>query len=212
MRIEVVPHGTEFPDAADAPSDEPCPVNMDSPFVLCLSRIHPIKRLDLAIRAFAALSSTFDDLQLVIAGNDAGALAGLRQLAREMQVQDRCHFTGFVSGAAKARAYCEARLFLHPSDHENFGLSVVEAMACGCPVVTTTGVASGVYVEQAEAGLVVPSGVNTVADAMQILLSQPRDLHGPRGARFVEQHLTWPRIADQLSRLYESIVVPGQVC
>ena len=85
-------------------------------------------------------------------------------------------------------------------------------MACGCPVVTTTGVASGVYVEQAEAGLVVPSGVNTVADAMQILLSQPRDLHGPRGARFVEQHLTWPRIADQLSRLYESIVVPGQVC
>ena len=212
VRIETVPHGTEVLDASAGQFREQLPAVGHSPFVLCLSRIHPIKRLDLAILAFASIGHDFPGLQLVIAGQDAGALAGLQQLAVDQQVDDRCVFAGFIAGAAKAKAYTEARLFLHPSDHENFGLSVVEAMAYGCPVVTTSGVAAGVYVKQAGAGHVVQSDVEEIARAMRELMSQSREVSGNRGATFVEQNLTWPRVVNRLSRLYESVVSQKQAC
>lgn len=207
VRIEVVPHGTEVVEATGGQFREVLPIPEGSPFVLCLSRLHPIKRLDLAVDAFAAVQDEFADLHLVIAGNDAGALTDLRQLVAARRLEERCVFSGFVAGTNKAAAYTEARLLLHPSDHENFGLSVVEAMAYGCPVVTTPGVASGTLVECAQAGLVVPSDAKEIAVAMRELLSQSRDLAGARGAEYVRQNLTWPGIAERLSVLYESAMV-----
>ena len=212
VRIEIVPHGTEVLNASAGRFRDNLPAVAHSPFVLCLSRIHPIKRLDLAIRAFASLVDDFATLRLVIAGNDAGALSGLRLLALDHHVDDRCVFTGFVTGSSRAKAYSEARLFLHPSDHENFGLSVVEAMAYGCPVVTTKGVASGVYVDKAGAGRVVGSDVEEIAGAMRELLNQSRAVSGNRGAIFVEQNLTWSTVVRKLSRLYESAIDQRQAC
>ena len=212
VRIEIVPHGTELSDAEGGEFRRQLAMPEDSPFLLCLSRIHPIKRLDLAIRAFATLTNDFPKLRLVIAGNDAGALEDLKRLAADQRLVDRCLFVGFVTGPDKAKAYSEARLFLHPSAHENFGLSVVEAMAYGCPVVTTQGVASGRYVEQARAGRVVRSETLDIAQALRELLGQPREVPGNRGAKFVEENLTWPRIVDRLSSLYESLVTRSQAC
>lgn len=212
VRTEIVPHGMQLEDASGGEFGQRLQIPKGSPFVLCLCRIHPIKRLDLAIRAFAAVMDEVPDLRLVIVGNDAGALDELKRLAASEQLGDRCLFSGFVTGADKAAAYSEARLFLHPSDHENFGLSVVEAMGHGCPVVTTRGVASGVYVEKSGAGVVVDSDADTIAAAMRELLNQERTQAGSRGADYVQRHLTWDRVVRQLNDLYTSVVVQGQAC
>lgn len=205
-KTEVMPHGTRLDDPTAGQFREKFPELADCDYVLCLSRIHPIKRLDLAIRAFNSLSKDFPRTRMVIAGNDAGALDGLKILVNELALQDRCVFTGFVAGADKARAYADARVLLHTSDHENFGLSVVEAMAYGCPVVTTVGVASGVYVGEASAGAVVSSEVAKIADALRTVLDTSREELGQRGANFVQQNLTWPRITDRLARLYKNAI------
>ena len=205
-RTEVLPHGTSMDDPNDGVFKANHPSIRDQNFVLCLSRIHPIKRLDLAIRAFHAVSTEYPTTQLVIAGNDAGALAGLKELVSELQLNDRCLFSGFVSGVAKARAYSEARALLHTSAHENFGLSVVEAMAYGCPVIATDGVASGVYVATANAGFVVPSDVEQISTALRTVLTGSRDEIGKRGADYVQQNLTWPRIAQRLTDLYQNAI------
>ena len=205
-KTEVLPHGTSVDDPTGGQFRERFSELANREYVLCLSRIHPIKRLDLAIKAFASLALEFPNTQMVIAGNDSGALDELKTLVDELGLQDRCIFTGFVAGADKARAYADARVLLHTSDHENFGLSVVEAMAYGCPVVTTVGVASGVYVGEASAGVVVPSDVTEIATALRMILNTPREEPGQRGAAFVEQNLTWPRIANRLTGLYETAI------
>lgn len=205
-RTQILPHGTTLEDPGSSRFRVNHPLIGDKDFVLCLSRIHPIKRLDLAIRAFNVLAADFPDTQLVIAGNDAGALGGLKDLVAELNLESRCVFTGFVAGAEKARAYSEARALLHTSDHENFGLSVVEAMAYGCPVVTTQGVASGVYVTAANSGFVVLSDFQKIADGLRKTLQVSRDEIGQRGAEFVQQNLTWPSIANRLTELYKNAI------
>lgn len=205
-RTEILPHGTSKEQSTGGRFRELVPSLGDHEYILCLSRIHPIKRLDLAIRAFDSMTRDFPNLRLVIAGNDAGALENLKSLVGELNLQDRCFFTGFVVGPDKAHAYSNARALLHTSDHENFGLSVVEAMAYGCPVVTTQGVAAGVYVAEARAGSVVPSDVGAIAAALREVLRVSRDELGRRGADFVQQNLTWPRITDRLSELYRRAI------
>lgn len=79
-------------------------------------------------------------------------------------------------------------------------------MAYGCPVVTTVGVASGVYVGEASAGAVVSSEVAKIADALRTVLDTSREELGQRGANFVQQNLTWPRITDRLVRLYKNAI------
>jgi glycosyltransferase involved in cell wall biosynthesis len=203
--VVVVPHATEPPDQTGGRFREQINGLGDREFILCLSRIHPIKRLDLAIDAFAKISGR-SDVDLVIAGNDADGLDTLKQQATRLGLNRRIHFPGFVQGADKAKAYSEARIFLHPSEHENFGLSVVEAMAGGTPVITTKGVAACEYVRVADAGLVVDGAVDNIANAISELLEMDKSGPGRRGKEFVKENLTWPVTTERLHALYEDAI------
>lgn len=205
LNVVVVPHGTDLPVSVEGQFREKMQGLGDREFVLCLSRIHPIKRLDLAIEAFAKLSEQ-SELDLVIAGNDAGGLEALKALAARLGLEKRIHFPGFVQGADKTTAYREARLFLHTSEHENFGLSVVEAMASGTPVVATNGVAACEYVRTADAGLVVEGTVDEISNAIRTLVESDRSGPGRRGKDFVAEKLTWSVTNEQLQILYETAI------
>ena len=78
---------------------------------------------------------------------------------------------GYLSGEALARAFSSADLFLYPSRHEGFPLMIVEAFACGCPVVTTDAVC---FARNGDNALVAPvEDVRMLIDACNILLSNP---------------------------------------
>ncbi len=103
--------------------------------VLFLGRIHEKKGCDLLIRAFAEVAPFHSDLQLVMAGPEQQDATHWRGLASETGIADRVVWTGMLSGDVKWGALHAAEVFALPSHQENFGLAVVEALACGVPVL-----------------------------------------------------------------------------
>jgi glycosyltransferase involved in cell wall biosynthesis len=104
--------------------------------VLFLGRIHPKKGGDLLIRAFADVAREIPDAHLVFAGPASDdAMAELRAIAARSDVADRVTWTGMLQGDLKWGAFCASEVFALPSHQENFGIAVVEALACGLPVL-----------------------------------------------------------------------------
>lgn len=110
----------------------------DRRLILFLSRIHVKKGCDLLLRAFAEAAARDPALRLVMAGPDP--LRWREQLeheAEQLSVAERITWTGMLSGDLKWGAFRAAEVFALPSHQENFGIAVVEALACGVPVLIT---------------------------------------------------------------------------
>jgi glycosyltransferase involved in cell wall biosynthesis len=111
----------------------PAPCNGD-PHLLFLGRLRNYKSVDIAIRALPHLKEALPGVRLSIAGSGPSE-RHLRGLARQLDVDDRVHFHGWVTQAEKLRLLQGSRLVVHPSMREGWGLTVLEANACGKPVV-----------------------------------------------------------------------------
>jgi glycosyltransferase involved in cell wall biosynthesis len=112
------------------------PVLRGKKLALFIGRIHPIKRCDLLIEAFAKVLGPHPEWHLVIAGADqVGWQKGLNRLADQRGLNSRVSWAGMVSGAMKRGALQAAEVFLLPSHQENFGIAVAEAMASGVPAL-----------------------------------------------------------------------------
>lgn len=123
--------------------------------ILFLSRIHEKKGCDLLIRAFAKVASTDASLHLVMAGpGEAKWMRHLQKLARDRGVAEKITWTGMLSGELKWGAFRSAEVFVLPSHQENFGIAIVEALACGLPVLITNKVNIWREIEMDGAGLV----------------------------------------------------------
>ena len=104
--------------------------------LLFLGRLHVKKGCDLLIEAFAAVAKKNPALHLVVAGPDqTGWQATLQERARVLGLAERITWPGMLSGDLKWGAIRAAETFILPSHQENFGLAVVEALACGVPVL-----------------------------------------------------------------------------
>jgi len=133
--------------------------------VLFLGRIHPKKGCDLLIEAFARVACRDPLLRLVIAGPDeCGWQADLVSLASQLGVSARVMFTGPLYGEVKWGALRSAEVLALPSHTENFGITVVEALACGVPVLISNEVNIWREIDADGAGLVagadMPGAVN----------------------------------------------------
>jgi glycosyltransferase involved in cell wall biosynthesis len=138
----------------------------DLPTFLFLSRIHPKKRVDLLLRAFAIVTAGRAS-RLIIAGNGgAEYVAQLQRLADELGIAPHMTWAGHLAGVEKDRAFAEATAFVLPSLNENFGIAPVEALAAGLPVVLTRGVAIYREVEMYGAGVVVEDDAGSLAQGM----------------------------------------------
>jgi glycosyltransferase involved in cell wall biosynthesis len=141
-------------------------------FVLFLGRIHPKKGIDLLVKAFLQLSEEFPDLDLVIAGpDDIGLGSRLRRLAANAGVERRIHWTGMLGGNEKWGAFRAAEYFVLPSHQENFGISIVEAMAAAVPVLVTKRVNIWREVEISGGGVATDDTVDGVATGLRDLLN-----------------------------------------
>ena len=109
------------------------------PFVLFVSSMWPYKNADGLLRAFARAQAELGDRQLAIVGpvRDERYGAALRALTGELGLGDRVVWVGGVPLAETVQFYRAADVFVYPSFNETFGLPILEAMASGCPVVTS---------------------------------------------------------------------------
>jgi glycosyltransferase involved in cell wall biosynthesis len=108
----------------------------DDEVVMCLGRLHPIKRLDLLAAAFAIVHRKRPDARLVIAGPDED---GYRQRVEPLfgSIAGATRWLGPVDAETSAALFAASRALVQCSDSESFGMSVAEALAAGLPVVVT---------------------------------------------------------------------------
>lgn len=109
------------------------------PLVLFVSSLWPYKNCDGLLRAWALARGELGDRQLAVvgAGRDEKYVASLHSLAAELGIAQDVVFVGGVPLEQTVSFYRAADLFVYPSLNETFGLPILEAMACGCPVVTS---------------------------------------------------------------------------
>ncbi len=188
--------------------------------VLFLGRIHPIKCVDVLLRAFSRIGDRDSRLRLVIAGDgDPALVAGLKRLAEELRLGDRVRWLGFTCGARKRWLLARADVFVLASASENFGIAVVEAMSAGAPVVVTRGCGLADFVEQWGAGIVTDGTVDSLHAALTRLLRDEalRRALGQSGQRAARQELSLDAFGARLESLYRSVLAdrhatPRRVC
>jgi len=186
------------------------PVTKRMSSVLVVSRLHPVKNLEAFIHAFGdAIEAAGNTPRwtLIIAGSGDDAYEQqLRQLVQDRRLETRVSFAGWVDRDAKVSLLRSASIFALPSFHENFGVSLVEALACGLPAFVTRQVHLSSMVATANAGWVVEVDRQSLRDG---LLQAWRDLANGRAldgaARTLAQRFGWRRVAGELSALYTSI-------
>jgi glycosyltransferase involved in cell wall biosynthesis len=208
----VVPLGVEVPEVEQTGTlgdgRRTCEEFSGREYVTFVGRLSLKKGLDILLQAFAQVRSLRPDAHLVIAGpDDEGLGRRLHAHVRRLRLESRVSFRETVTGQAKADLLRRSSVFVLASMDENFGVSVVEAMAARVPVVLTSGVAIHREITEAEAGLVVPRTPAAVASAILRLLNDPvgRRRLGENGRRLVETSFTWPRIASQLEQMYQAV-------
>lgn len=107
------------------------------PYVLFIGRLQPRKNLVRLIEAFAHLAPDRPDLSLVLAGPAGWLAEPIRARVRELSLETRVLFPGYIAEADKAALLSGAQVFAYPSLYEGFGFPVLEAQACGVPLLAS---------------------------------------------------------------------------
>jgi glycosyltransferase involved in cell wall biosynthesis len=197
-RTVVIANGIDLPEQVPPGPGRECG---RQPFVLSLGRVNWKKGLDRLIRAMAYVHGA----DLVIAGNDEeGFRPILEEIVNKLGLSARVRFVGAVHGQAKWTLMQCASVFALPSYSENFGIAVLEAMACSIPVVVTPEVGLAGAVAASGAGLVVEGDPELLGRAITDLIADRtrRELMGTAGRKVAGEKFSWGSIAEQMEVLY----------
>lgn len=180
---------------------------IERPYLLFVGNPKPHKNLDNVVRAFAKVVSNdgFDGDLVCVGGRDDSQFR-VAHRAESLGIGDRIHLLGHVPDASLPAIYQGATLFLYPTLYEGFGLPVVEAMASGVPVITSS-TSSLKEIAAGHAQLVDPLDVDQISREIQRLLAD-EDLRGrlvEAGRRRAEQ-FHWRRTAELTLEVYESAI------
>jgi glycosyltransferase involved in cell wall biosynthesis len=178
-----------------------------APFILAVSTLQPRKNYARLIRAFARLRD--QSVNLVIAGGKGWLFETIFAEVARLALRERVIFPGFVADGDLPALYSAARLLAYPSLYEGFGLPMLEAMACGTPVVASTASCLPEVAGDA-ARLVSPTDVEALSVALDQVLADEtlrRDLTAKGYARAGQ--FTWEQSARQLLSIYRELLGRG---
>jgi glycosyltransferase involved in cell wall biosynthesis len=175
-------------------------------FILFAGGADPRKNHQTLIRAYSRCAPLLSSHSLVMVGDATHRFGDIRETARTFDVEDRIVCPGPLSLEMLRMLYSNADLFVFPSLYEGFGMPVLEAMACGTPVITSK-TTSLPEVAGDAAVLINPEDAEELADAITQVLdddSLQADLRA-RGFERAKQ-FTWQRAAQQTLAVYREIV------
>ena len=178
-------------------------ISVGEEVVCCVNRLHPLKRVDLIITAFAKLKSDMRDVQLVVVGE--GELRGeLEQLADKLGVEGSVIFVGNVETPLEFLQCSD--VFVLASDKENYSNALLEAMSCGIPVVATKVGGNKEIVQHGENGLLVArSSVSEITQAISKIL-QDKELAarlGNNARQSIVEKYSFERVVERYLSLYD---------
>lgn len=208
-RVEVIPMGTDLTMLFT-----PSPISRDACHLLFVGRLVEKKGVRYLLDALGILVRRYPDLTLTIAG-DGPLRSSLERRAAELGIVDRVHFLGGVPHSSLPDFYRRATLAVFPfvvaadGDQEGFGLVVVEAMGCGCPVIASDLPAVRSSIEPGvTATLVAPTDVAALAAAIAKYLDDPAERAKHADAALVRVHdrFDWHPIAGRYRRVIDSLM------
>jgi len=209
----VIPLGMDIsPFLLPPPLQRPKQFSSDlgvKPTILFLSRVDHKKGLDVLLDAFRLVLAAIPSAVLAIAGDGHPQLIrALQQQVERLEMADSVRWLGFVSGENKLWLLSNCSLFVLPSQSENFGLAVVEAMASGIPVIVSPGVALAQMVARHGAGEVCEALPSPLARTLVSWLQDPNRCKaaGTAGRDLVKSEMTLDTLGARMATLYERII------
>ena len=176
-----------------------------SPYILCVGNLVPVKNFGTAIRAFALLHHEIGtDHQLVLAGSQRDQhFTALARLVEELHLSDVVHFVGYQTADDLLHLYNRADLLLHPSLHEGFSFTILEAMACGTPIVATATTSIPEAAGDAALYAGAPTDVEGLADCTRRIITDPQlSARLSQRAMARASQFTWQRCVAESIALY----------
>jgi glycosyltransferase involved in cell wall biosynthesis len=175
------------------------------PFILALSTLEPRKNLVTLIRAFAGLKDQIPH-DLVLVGQKGWKYDPIFQEIERQNLQQRIQWVGYVPDSERVLFYNAAEFLVFPSWYEGFGMPLLEAMQCGCPVITSNTSSMPEVVGKA-ARLVNPDNVNELHQAMVGLIQEPGVAHQLRQAGLEQAgRFSGPISARKMLEVFEEVI------
>ena len=182
-------------------------INVSSPHIIVTRNLEPIYDIPTSLRAFAIVKQNYPNARLSIAGSGP-LLAELKNFARELGIEKQVSFVGRLDNENIASLYHSADIFLNSSLTDNMPISVLEALACAVPVVTSNVGGIPYLVENEKSALLVSAGDHyAMAEAIKRLLSDPVlvSVLTTRGIEKARQ-FSWENIRKQWLTIYFNLL------
>jgi glycosyltransferase involved in cell wall biosynthesis len=171
-------------------------------YLLYVGDLRPYKNLERSIEAFGSLN--LESFKFVIVGKkDPRFYPALQKKVEQLSLEEKVDFMGYVPEQDLASLYSEAAALVFPSLYEGFGLPLLEAMACGCPVITSN-FSSMPEVCQEAAFYVDPLRIESIADGIRQVIGKPnlREILIKKGFDRV-QSFSWERTAGEILKVLD---------
>ena len=215
--IVIIPPGVDVHTfCPPKPGERKTETSLPDRYVFCLSRIDSNKGHDLLLNAFDIVRKAIPDVHLVIGGGsprprqrELKILSSMRKIIDAKGMHSRVHIVGYVPDELLAPSYQNSELFVLPSIFEPFGMTALEAMACGKPVIASKLGGITDVISYGENGLLVdPSNIDEFADAMITLLKdrQLAESMGREGCETAQKCFSWEAIAERHIAFYEEFM------
>ncbi len=178
-----------------------------------LGRFEKMKAVDLFPEMLTILKQDYPNLKLLMTG-EGSLKSNLLDGFDNAGVSHMVDYLGVVEIEAVPKLINQSRIFIYPSREEPFGLSILEAMACGVPVVTTNVYGPGEIITEGQDGLTVnPDDVNALVETVSTLLNseQHRAQIGRKGRETVEKRFDIKQHLEGLSSIYQDLVVDAKL-
>lgn len=204
--VAIVPIGMDVPDVESCVKEDAGRRRK----VVFFGRLHKVKGVDRLVWAWGKIAR--EGWELVIAGPDCGMLEALKGIVAERGLP-RVSFVGEINGPAKYEFLAGGDIYVLPSDTENFGVTVAEALASGTPVIASQGT-PWQGLERERCGRWVPIGVEPLAAALKEMMAasdEERAAMGARGREWIRRDFSWKGIGAQMKAAYEWLLSPKTV-
>lgn len=178
---------------------------IEEPFLLYIGAFMTYKGIREILRSFLQLKNKYKRLKMVFAGSPDAMDKNIKKELERYPCVEELIFTGAVTEEEKRGLFSQAEAFLFPSYYEGFGIPVLEALACGCPVIATN--VSSIPEVGGNAVMYVDKGSYTqLTEAIDTILSNRciRDEYIQRGYQQIRKY-SWAKTAEDVKKIYEKI-------
>lgn len=224
-KITIIPCGFSSKEFYPINRENACAIvglKADEKILLQLGRMVPRKGVDNVVRSLEKLKNSGVKYRLVIVGGETDdpnpmacpEIARLQKIARDAGVEDKVTFVGRKSREMLKYYYCAADVFISTPWYEPFGITPLESMACGTPVIGSNVGGIKYSVLDGKTGfLVPPNDPDALASKIQLLISNPALHQQMKKASIqrVKESFTWQKVALLVAELYKQIQVPALV-